>query len=124
MIDKEITKALDILDKFDFFGGQRAGRELWNDKPAKVQDEDIENFTKDVQFLKDLIQRQQAEIDKLKTHNLKSAHLHYNDGKQDLAKKIVEQLEGLPNVNSDYWNSSDLIDREDAIDIVKEVSNA
>lgn len=33
--------------------------------------------------------------------------------------RIVEQLEGLPNVNSDYWNSSDLIDREDAIEIVK-----
>lgn len=37
--------------------------------------------------------------------------------------RIVEQLEGLPNVNSDYWNFSDLIDREDAIEIVKEVQN-
>lgn len=33
--------------------------------------------------------------------------------------RIVEQLEGLPNVNSDYWNFADLIDREDAIEIVK-----
>lgn len=33
--------------------------------------------------------------------------------------RIVEQLERLPNVNSDYWNFADLIDREDAIEIVK-----
>ena len=33
--------------------------------------------------------------------------------------RIVEQLEGLPNVNSDYWNFSDLIDRDDALEIVK-----
>lgn len=37
--------------------------------------------------------------------------------------RIVEQLERLPNVNSDYWNFADLIDREDAIDIVKGVQN-
>ena len=37
--------------------------------------------------------------------------------------KIVEQLERLPNVNSDYWNFADLIDREDAIEIVREVQN-
>ena len=65
MTEKEIIKALDILDKFDFFGGQRAGRELWNDKPLEVQDKDIENFAKDVQFLKDLIKRQQERIDRI-----------------------------------------------------------
>lgn len=65
MQDNEIIKGLDILNKFDFFGGQRAGRELWNDKPVEVQDEDVENFAKDVQFLKDLIKRQQAEIEEL-----------------------------------------------------------
>lgn len=50
--------------------------------------------------VRDLIQRQQERID-----------------------RIVEQLERLPNVNSDYWNFADLIDREDAIDIVKGVQN-
>lgn len=33
-------QANDILEKLSFFYGQRAGRELWNDKPRKVQDEE------------------------------------------------------------------------------------
>lgn len=66
MTDNEIKKALDILDRFDLFGGQRAGRELWNEKPVDVQNEDIENFVKDVVFLKDLINRLQAENERLK----------------------------------------------------------
>ena len=37
MTDNEIIKAWDILAKLDFFGGQRAGRELWNEKPVDVQ---------------------------------------------------------------------------------------
>ena len=36
MTPDEIKKALDTLDKFDFFN-QRAGRELWNDKPLNIQ---------------------------------------------------------------------------------------
>ena len=66
LTDKEIVKAWDILAKFDFFGGQRAGRELWNEKPVDVQNEDIKNFSKDVEFLKDIINRLQAENERLK----------------------------------------------------------
>ena len=40
-----------------FFGGQRAGRELWNDKPREVQDEDIANFNRDIEYLKDIIRK-------------------------------------------------------------------
>ena len=41
-----ITKneVLEILDKLQFFQGQRAGRELWMNKPRDVQDEDIKDF--------------------------------------------------------------------------------
>lgn len=49
MITKE--QAIDILEKFDFFQGQRAGRELWNDKPKDIQDKDIEDFSRDCQLL-------------------------------------------------------------------------
>ena len=49
MITKE--QAIDILEKFDFFQGQRAGRELWNDKPKDIQDKDIENFSRDCRLL-------------------------------------------------------------------------
>ena len=49
MITKE--KAIEIVQKFDFFYGQRAGRELWAIKPKEVQDEDIKNFHKDCELL-------------------------------------------------------------------------
>ena len=54
---EQITKeqAIDILERFDFFQGQRAGRELWNDKPFGVQEEDISNFSRDVKLLKEYI---------------------------------------------------------------------
>ena len=34
--------------------------------------------------------------------------------------KVVEQLEALPNINQNYHSSTELIDREDAVEIVKE----
>lgn len=57
---QELEKAIEILDKLSFFGGQRAGRELWNDKPRKVQDEDIASFNRDVEWLRDFICRMDA----------------------------------------------------------------
>lgn len=65
MTDEEIIKANDILDKFDFFN-QKAGRELWNEKTAAVQDEDVRDREKDIKFLKDFINRQKSEIERLK----------------------------------------------------------
>ncbi len=52
---ENISKCLEILDKFQFFQGQRAGRELWNDKPTEVQDEDIRNFNKDIEFIRNVL---------------------------------------------------------------------
>lgn len=43
-----LGKMADILDKWDFFYGQRAGRELWADKPKEVQDQDIADFCRDL----------------------------------------------------------------------------
>ena len=54
---QELEKAFDMLDKLSFFGGQRAGRELWNDKSREVQDEDIANFNRDIEYLKDIIRK-------------------------------------------------------------------
>ena len=65
MTDNEIVKAMDILEKHEFFGGQRAGRELWSKKPVDVQDRDVEDFAKDIAYIKDLINRQKAEIERL-----------------------------------------------------------
>lgn len=55
MNSKEIFKCLEILDKFQFFQGQRAGRELWNDKPVEIQNEDIKNFNKDIEFIRNVL---------------------------------------------------------------------
>lgn len=48
-------EVLEILSKWDFFYGQRAGRELWADKPKKVQDQDIANFNRDMETVKNLV---------------------------------------------------------------------
>lgn len=57
MKDKEKqTNVFDILDKFEFFQGQRAGRELWNDKPKEVQDKDIADFIKDINYIRSYLQ--------------------------------------------------------------------
>lgn len=52
---EELDKALEICDRLEFFGGQRAGRELWSVKPTEVQDEDISNFNRDINFIKQLL---------------------------------------------------------------------
>lgn len=48
-------EVLEILSKWDFFYGQRAGRELWADKPKKVQDQDIADFNRDMETVKNLV---------------------------------------------------------------------
>ena len=65
-----ITKeqAIDILELFDFLQGQRAGRELWNDKPFEVQERDIRNFSNNVALLKEYIADvvPKSEVEKMK----------------------------------------------------------
>lgn len=45
-------KVFDILDKWEFFLGQRAGRELWAGKPKAVQDQDIADFNRDMKIVR------------------------------------------------------------------------
>lgn len=52
-----IDRANDILDKWEFFYGQRAGRELWADKPTEVQNEDIANFCRDLGLVREALER-------------------------------------------------------------------
>lgn len=52
-----IDRVNDILDKWEFFYGQRAGRELWADKPTEVQDEDIANFCRDLGPVREALER-------------------------------------------------------------------
>lgn len=59
-------QAIDILERFDFFQGQRAGRELWNDKPFDVQEQDIAKFSQDVASLKNYINKLTEENERLR----------------------------------------------------------
>ena len=53
--EKLIEQAEDILTKWEFFYGQRAGRELWAEKPKDVQDKDIEAFNRDISVVRSAI---------------------------------------------------------------------
>ena len=53
-------KVMDILEKMQFFQGQRAGRELWNDKPVEVQEQDLKNFNSDIQTVRRYILQLEA----------------------------------------------------------------
>lgn len=46
------NEVIDILDKWQFFYGQRAGRELWMYKPTKIQEEDLANFNRDLETVR------------------------------------------------------------------------
>ena len=54
-----ITKAeaINIVEKFEFFQGQRAGRELWASKEYSIQEADLVNFRQDCYDLLDYIKR-------------------------------------------------------------------
>lgn len=70
----EIKKGLEALDKMQFFMGQRAGRELWMDKPHDVQEKDLESFNHDVETVRGLVQHLKRERDAL-LEGLKRADL-------------------------------------------------
>lgn len=53
----KIDRAMEILDKWEFFYGQRAGRELWAGKPTEVQNEDIANFCRDLGLVREALGR-------------------------------------------------------------------
>ena len=76
--DTDVLIALEVLDKLSFFGGQRAGRELWNDKPREVQDEDIASFNRDIEWLREFIRN------------------HMNDG-------WIPVDRGLPEEGQEVW---------------------
>lgn len=51
----------------------------------------------------DLINRQQAEIERLKKYNIKVAYKHYNDGIKEFAERLKENItKSIDN----YWNNN------------------
>lgn len=100
MNDNDIIKAMDICAKLEFLCGQRAGRELWFQKPVDVQDEDIRQFVRDVAFLWHIISQQEAEIETLKAMlDAAERYLHPLPFKDDFDEAIdkarVEVINGF-----------------------------
>ena len=62
-----MNEILEILDKMEFFQGQRAGRELWASKPEKVQNEDIENFNEDIQKIREFVLNMSEQTDEVRS---------------------------------------------------------
>lgn len=96
MKDKEKQeKVFDILNKFEFFQGQRAGRELWNDKPKEVQDKDISDFIKDINYIRSYLQDSiilsRKEYEKLKYTWITDSDA-YKKGCKETAEKIFKML--------------------------------
>lgn len=81
MTHEEIVKANDILDRFDFFN-QPAGYEHWMGLPEGIKDRHFEDKANDIKFLKDFINRQQAEIKRLES---KVNRLKKYDEERDIA---------------------------------------
>lgn len=95
-------KVFDILNKFDFFQGQRAGRELWLDKPKEVQDKDISDFVRDINYIRSYLQdsvvlsREEYEKDIIERESMRNQITElFNDREQsskETAEKIFEVL--------------------------------
>jgi hypothetical protein len=90
-MNTNLEKALDILDKFDFFN-QPAGYEHWIGMPKGVQDKDIEDKANDIQFLKDFICNQQSVIADYRKHLNKDFVVvgSRGSGKSELERQMVE----------------------------------
>ena len=102
MSEIKTNEVLDILDKLQFFQGQRAGRELWLDKPPVVQEQDLYNFNCDIEKIRSYIQ-----------------------AKNNMMQEIVERLEDAKVVFFDDYTEEyeDAVFLEEAIEIVKGVMN-
>lgn len=62
----DVMTIYDILDKMQFFQGQRAGRELWNDKPIEVQQQDLDSFNKGIRDIRDYMWDLEKELEEYK----------------------------------------------------------
>lgn len=112
MKDKETqNNVFDILDKIEFFQGQRAGRELWNDKPKEVQDKDISDFIKDINYIRSYLQDSvvllREEYEKLKSlyDTQKGAYMTSSIGDLPLTvkglRKAVDEITRLNRVEAE-----------------------
>ena len=102
-----MSEILEILDKMEFFQGQRAGRELWASKPEKIQNEDIESFNRDIQKIRDYVLKSQKTLERIverleilydESQDKLSENFIYYDGwgdGVDMAMRVVKEGGGM-----------------------------
>lgn len=128
MKDKEKqTKVFDILDKMEFFQGQRAGRELWNDKPKEVQDKDISDFIKDINYIRSYLQdsvvlsREEYESDLTAQYDV-----GYEFGRKETAERgfnaIIKAVEERKDRVKAFYGVAESVGVDIAIRTVKELA--
>ncbi len=89
-------KVFDILNKFEFFQGQRAGRELWNDKLKEVQDQDITDFVKGINYIRAYLQDSVVLTKEEYQRDFSSQfNKGFQHGSKETARKILKEAKEL-----------------------------
>ena len=122
MKDKEKQeKVFDILDKMELFQGQRAGRELWNDKPKEVQDKDISDFVRDINYIRSYLQDSvvlsREEICELKCQAEEDFNKAYDLGSKETAEKILFKFESA----FAYYDNEDMFSKKAIFECLEEI---
>ena len=92
----QFEKVFDILSRWDFFFGQRSGRELWADKTREMQDKDIIDFNQDMRMVQkwvreaarlmgyEVVEDEHTQTNE-KTHAdaIENAHVHLEEKNMD-----------------------------------------
>ena len=109
MSEIKTSEVLDILEKLQFFQGQRAGRELWLDKPPVVQEQDLDNFNRDIEKIRSYIQAknnmmqeivERLEEEKVERYKEWLQTSHFKDlGEYQEAKRIIELVKEVGGMN-------------------------
>ena len=107
-----IERALDILNKWQFFYGQRAGRELWADKPKEVQEQDIADFNRDVEIVRSAIKadpvRHGRWIERLDGDG-EFVHHMCSECKADAFFQYIIEADWDENIDGEWYNRGDEI---------------
>ena len=90
-MENKLDKVLDILNKFEFFYGQRAGRELWADKSVEVQNQDISDFVNNIKYIKDFL-NEKVILSKNDYESIRNSELNL-DWEAD--KRVAEELDRI-----------------------------
>lgn len=98
------SEVLEILDKIEMFQGQRAGRELWADKPTEVQEEDLKNFNRDIEKIRKYIESQNNVLERI----------------IERLQKMINRAKEEEKRNNDFVDTAMRCSYEHSIKIVKE----